>query len=307
MHDPKVKISFKQSKGGRKMKRDFQDKTFILCCEYPKFKEYITGIPDLEELPQKEIIDNDYTGIRMDSLSKSPSLNILVNIEHQSSIRNPIMFRNLKYYVDTRYKHNMESRLYIFHTGQRLAPKCYIYGKQVLHKPYLVQTYEKDGTKTFKKIKNKINDNKNIHPFDIFNLIWLPRFNNLEINDEFLKAYVDMTKQLKSNEYYNLLSKAVFGWINLLTANEETITYATEELDMLSTKSEEYKEYIATAIAEGRENRLEEKNKELEQIIAQKDKEHQQTIAQKDKEHQQTIEQKDEEIKRLKQKLAQKK
>jgi hypothetical protein len=75
---------------------------------------------------------------------------------------------------------------------------------------------------------------------------------------------------------------------------------------MMSIESPEFKEYIATAIAEGRENRLEEKNKELERIIAQKDKEHQQTIAQKDKEHQQTIAQKDKEIKQLKQKLAQK-
>jgi hypothetical protein len=299
------------------MKRDFQDKTFMLCCEHQKFKEYITGIPDLEECPQKEIIDKNYTGIRMDSLSKSPSLKILVNIEHQSTISNQIMFRNLKYYVDTRYKHDRETRLYIFHTGLRLTQNCYIYDNQVLHEPYLVQTYENDGTKTFKKIKNKINDNENIHPFEIFDLIWLPRFNNLEINDKFLNEYVDITKQLKDNEYYDLLSRTVFGWVNLLTSNEKTIKNATEELEMMSIESPEFKEYIATAIAEGRENRLEEKNKELERIIAQKDKEHQQTIAQKDKEHQQTIAQKDKEhqqtiaqkdkeIKQLKQKLAQK-
>ena len=257
------------------MKRDFQDKTFTLCYEHKEFREYITGIPDLEECPEKEIIDVNYEGIKLDSLFKSSSLDILVNIEHQSSINNDIMFRNLRYYVNTKNKHKKPTRLYIFHTGQRLAPIYYIYDDQVLHLPYLKQTYENDGVETFKRIKNKLNHNKTIHPSDIFDLIWLPTFRNMIISEEFLKEYVDITKQLKNNKFYTLLIQVVFGWVNLLTDNEETIEYATEGLKMMSTNSIEFKKYIATAIAEREINKLlAEKDKEineLKQKLAQKE------------------------------------
>lgn len=171
------------------MKKDFQDKTFELCNEYIEFRQYLTGISDLEECPKKQIVMDDFNRIIMDSLYFSRSLNVLVNIEHQSTITNSIMFRNLKYHVTTKDKYQKPVQLHIFHTGLRIAPKKYEYDGQIIHYPFLNQTYGKNGIETFKKIKNKISNNETT-PYDIFDLVWLPRFGELEINEEFLKKYI---------------------------------------------------------------------------------------------------------------------
>ena len=271
------------------MKRDFKDKTFALCNEYPEFRQYLTGIGDLKKCPQKEIIKDDFERLMLDSLFYSPGKDILVDIEHQSQISDKIMFRNIKYHVNTRDKYNKELRLHIFHTGPKKAPNNYMYDEQIFHFPYLNQTCLRDGIKTFNRIKNKVENNQKISYDDIFDLVWLPCFGKIEINDHFLREYIDITSQLKYDEHYDLLKRTTRGWIETLTKNKEIINHLKEKLDMMELNSPEFAEYIATA-------RDERELREKDEIIKQKDEEIKQIKSQKDKE----LTQKDEEITQIK-------
>ena len=180
------------------MIRDFQDKLFELCCEYQEFRQYITGIDDLEECPKQQIVLDDFNRIMLDSLYISRNLDVLVEIEHQSSITSQIMFRNLKYHVNIKDKYQKPLQLHIFHTGLRIAPREYEYDNQIFHIPYLNQTYAKNGIETFKTIKNKIKNNETT-PYDIFDFIWLPRQSQLEINDDFFSVYLETTFKFNDN------------------------------------------------------------------------------------------------------------
>lgn len=206
----------------------------------------------------------------MDSLFISPSKNILVNIEHQSKISKRIMIRNLRYYTNTKHKYKKEIQQHIFHTGREIAPKYYIYDNQILHIPYLKQTFERNGMETFKLIKNKLKYNKKILPSDIFDLIWLPHFSELNINDDFLKEYVDTIHLLGKNKFYPLLEKTTVGWIDRLAKNEKTINYMKEKLNMMSINSPEFRDLRATAIYEKemeiRENKIKEKDNEIKEL-----------------------------------------
>lgn len=292
------------------MKRDFQDKIFDMCCEYKEFREYITGIDDFEECPRKHMIKDDFERMMRDSLFRSPSQDILANIEHQSTITNPIMLKNLRYYTNTRYKYKKETQQHIFHTGRRIAPKYYIYDNQLIHIPYLKQTYEYDGIETFKIIKDKLNNNEKILSPDIFDLVWLPHFGKIKINDQFLKEYIDIVSKLEKNRYYAFLKTTTIVWIDRLTNNEKIKEYLKEKLNMMSITSPEFKDLRATAIYE---RKIEEKEKiitEQTQEITYKTQEitHKaQEIEKKEKiitEQAQEITHKTQEITRLKKEIA---
>ena len=253
------------------MTRQFQNNLFQLCKEDQKFSEYITKIPDLEECPHNEIINENFKRITMDSLFRSPSLDILVNIEHQSQISNAIMFRNLKYFVTTKDKHQKEVKQYIFYTGKNPVPTWYIYDEQVYHHPYLKQTCLYDGLETFKNIKDKINNNQYISPFDIYDLVWLPCFGKIETDNKFLKEYINIISKLKTHKYYYLLEKAVFGWSMKINPDKEIIEYLKEKFDMIPIDSPEFKEFLTSAINERELEKKDEIIAEKDEIINEKD------------------------------------
>jgi hypothetical protein len=281
------------------MTREFQDRLFQLCKEDRKFGEYITKIHDLEECPNNEIINEYFEKITMDSLFRSPSLDILVNIEHQSQITNSIMFRNLKYFVTTKDKHKKEVKQFIFYTGKKQVPTWYVYDKQVYHQPYLMQTCLHDGLETFKKIKNKVNTNQNISPFDIYDLVWIPCFGKIETDNEFLKEYIDIISKLKTHEYYNLLERVVIGWAVKINIDKEIIEYLKEKLDMNPLDSPEFIELITTATnereLEKKDAIIAEKNIQIKEIINEKDKQLNEKNIQ--------LNEKDKQINKLKQEL----
>lgn len=249
------------------MKRDYHDKIFQLCNEKKELRLYLTGIDDLRKCKSKEMIKDDFERMIMDSLYESPSKNCLVIIEHQSNITNKIMYRNLKYHVNTRDKYGKPVQLHIFHTGHRIAPRKYEYDNQIYHFPFLKQTYEQDGIETFKKIKNKIKNNETT-PFDIFDFVWLPQYRKIERNENFLKEYIDVTSKLKDHEYYDLIEKTTVGWVDKLSRNNKPINYLKEKLDMMSINSPEFSDLRATAIYErtlDELNELKEKYEELKE------------------------------------------
>ena len=229
----------------------FQDKTFKLCKEYEEFRKYVTGIENLEEYEDKEIVKDDYEKILLDSLFTDEKEEIIVNVEHQSGLSQEIMHRNLGYRVVLKNKKFKKTVLqYIFFTGTRIVPETYTYDDQVCYFPIFIQTCKKDGEKIFKTIKDKIKSKKKISSDDVFDLIWLPTFGKLTINDEFLEEYVEVTNQLKNNKYYEFLKVTVSGWIKRLARNEKTEKKLMEKLNMINIDSDEFKSYLATAAYE---------------------------------------------------------
>lgn len=94
----------------------------------------------------------------------------------------------------------------------------------------------------------------------------LPRYGQIEANDDFLKEYIDIASKFKNNEFYDLIKKTTVGWVDKLSKNKKIEKYLKEKLDMMSINSPEFRDYRATAKYERALDEIKEKDEKIKEL-----------------------------------------
>ena len=178
---------------------DAEDKIFNLCdVQSLKFTQFITNFDDIEERYGERYLSDDFRDLILDHVSLRKNGN-LVHMEHHSVMSSSIMSRNFQFVATL---HNASKRLvhpFIFNTGDIPKNTIEFAAPTSFYNPIIVNTQEIEESVRLNNIKYKIDHNEKINIFDIYDLVWMPKYRSdresedivVELSEIYNKLFVD--------------------------------------------------------------------------------------------------------------------
>ena len=178
---------------------DAEDKIFNLCnVQSLKFVQFITNFDDIEERYGERYLSDDFRDLILDHVSLRKNGD-LVHMEHHSVMSSSIMSRNFQFVATL---HNASKRLvhpFIFNTGDIPKNTIEFAAPTSFYNPIIVNTQEIEESVRLNNIKYKIDHNDKINIFDIYDLVWMPKYRSdresedivVELSEIYNKLFVD--------------------------------------------------------------------------------------------------------------------
>lgn len=176
---------------------DAEDKIFNLCnVQSLKFTQFITNFDDIEERYSERYLSDDFRDLMLDHVSLRKNGN-LVHMEHHTVMSSSIMRRNFQFLTTL---HNASKRLvhpFIFNTGDIPKNTIEFAAPTSFYNPIIVNIQEIEESVRLNNIKYKIDHNEKINIFDIYDLVWMPKYRSDRKSDDIV---------VELSEIYNRLS-----------------------------------------------------------------------------------------------------
>lgn len=251
-------------------KQNTEDTIFNHCVTgIPEFPQYITSYNNIKGRAHTKILSKSYQNLNLDSVFQLENGN-LVNIEHHSSLTKGKLARDYEYLI-TLYSATLEStEQFIMYTGELPMPTTVNLNYRDVYNPHFFITQNIDGQVRLNNLKYKIENNEEITPFDVIDLIWMPTF-NLEINKEDLTVELSMiyNKMPLPEPLSQVTKNCLILWAGKYVKNPKKRKIVAEKLKMSAIHIRPIEEELRDAIIDGEITRAEERGKEIgeEKII----------------------------------------
>ena len=212
---------------------DAEDKIFNLCnVQSLKFVQFITNFDDIEERYGERYLSDDFRDLILDHVSLRKNGD-LVHMEHHSVMSSSIMSRNFQFVATL---HNASKRLvhpFIFNTGDIPKNTIEFAAPTSFYNPIIVNTQEIEESVRLNNIKYKIDHNDKINIFDIYDLVWMPKYRSdresedivVELSEIYNKLFVD-------DDLLSFFRNAIILWTGKFVFDRNKIEKIIGELKM---------------------------------------------------------------------------
>ena len=245
-------------------KHNTEDTIFNHCVtDIPEFPQYITPYKDIKRRAHTKILSKSYQNLNLDSVFEL-YVNRLINIEHHSSLTKAILARDCEY-LTTLYCATLKStEQFIMYTEELPIPLTVNLNYRNIYSPNFFITKEIDGQIRLNNLKYKLENNIEITPFDVIDLIWMPTF-SMEINKEDLivEMSVIYSKILLPDQLSHVAKNCITLWAGKYVEDSEKRKIIVEKLKMSAIHIRPLEEELRDAIIDGEIMRAEERGKEL--------------------------------------------
>ena len=205
-------------------KHNAEDKIFNLCAvSSVKFAQFITNFTDITETYHERFLSDDFKDLILDYVILREN-GELANIEHHTVVNENIMRRNFQLIATL---HRASKRLvhpFLFNTGDMPKNTIEFASPTSFYNPVFVNTQEIEESVRLNNIKYKIEHNEKINIFDVYDLIWMPKYRReREIEDIVVELTEIYNQILFDEDLHSLLRKSLMLWAGKFVSDKEKI------------------------------------------------------------------------------------
>ena len=203
-------------------KYDTEDKIFNLCdISSPKFTEYLTKFNDIEGPYHKRFLSEGYKDLNLDHVRLRKNGD-LVHCEHQSFLTHLIMSRNFNFLVALYHASKRKVHPFIFNTGDILKNPIVFASPTSFYAPTIINTQEIEESEKINNIRYKVEHNQKVNLFDIYDMIWIPKFRSDCKPEDIVVELTEIYSQIVINEKSRkLLQTSLALWVGKYVSDEK--------------------------------------------------------------------------------------
>ena len=212
---------------------DAEDKIFNLCnVQSLKFVQFITNFDDIGERYGERYLSDDFRDLILDHVSLRKNGD-LVHMEHHSVMSSSIMSRNFQFVATL---HNASKRLvhpFIFNTGDIPKNTIEFAAPTSFYNPIIVNTQEIEESVRLNNIKYKIDHNDKINIFDIYDLVWMPKYRSDRKSDDIVVELSEIYNRLSvDDDLLSFFRNTIILWTGKFVFDRNKIEKIIGELKM---------------------------------------------------------------------------
>ena len=244
-------------------KFDAEDTIFNNCMnDFSEFPAYITGHDDIiGPLPTK-FMNPAFKNLNVDSVFRREN-NVLVNIEHHSSLNSNLMRRDYNYLTTLVEATKSFVEPVIFNTGPIPSKNVEYANDTMFYNPSLFNTQEIRGIVNLNNLRYKIMNKEELTQQDALDLIWLVK-TNIDIDYEELLHELSVeiwAKAVAPRWILDAIRKNLILWAKKYLTDKIIIKEFKEALNMSKIEIKPFEEQIRIAGIAGELERAEEKGR----------------------------------------------
>ena len=224
-------------------KYDTEDKIFNMCdASSLEFTRYLTKFDDIGGHYQKRFISEDYKDLNLDHVRMRKN-GTLTHLEHHAVLTHFIMRRNFHYLTSLHQAANKLIFSFIYNTGKILKNPTVYASPTSIYDPVIINTQEIEESEKLNNIKYKLEHNQKITTFEVYDLIWMPKFRSDRKPEDIVVELTEIYTQIVINEeFQHLLRTSLILWVGKYVSDKEKRAIAEVNLGMTAQEIVELRE-----------------------------------------------------------------
>ena len=201
---------------------DTEDKIFNLCdASSPDFTRYLTKFDDIEGPYQKRFLSKDFRDLHLDHVRMRKN-GTLTHLEHHAVLTHFLMRRDFNYLTSLHQATNKFIYPFIYNTGKILKNPTVYASPSTVYDPVIINTQEIEESEKLNNIKYKLEHNQKITTFEVYDLIWMPKFRSDRKPEDIVVELTEIYTQIVINEeFQHLLRTSLILWTGKYVSDEE--------------------------------------------------------------------------------------